>query len=159
MKVRRVTFGGTPGVMNSVDEILPRLWMGSVVSIWDADGLDLVVNLAQLTEVPNVKKYVRWEIDDGALPDLKRLNELVDLVTEHLCEGETVLIHCNAGVNRSGLLTTLVVREMENLTGPEALTLVRSKRPRGPFPNIVCNPAFESYVLSLGRPREVEKSA
>lgn len=152
------TFGSTPGVMMSADEILPGLWMGDFGSRLDAGNIDLVINLAQADDQfsePFGKGNMHWEIADGPLPDMGKMQSFVNIVTEALCEGETVLIHCNAGVNRSGLLTALVVREMENLTGIEALELVRSRRPRGPFPNIVCNPAFEAYVKGLPRPREV----
>jgi hypothetical protein len=61
--------------------------------------------------------------------------------------GYTTVIHCVAGRNRSGLIGALVIRERDNMTGPEALEEVRRLRPRS-----VDNDHFEQFLMSLGRP-------
>lgn len=62
--------------------------------------------------------------------------------------GHTTIIHCMAGRNRSGLIGALVLQQLENLTGPEALDRVRELRPRS-----VDNIHFEEFLMNLGRPR------
>lgn len=150
MEVRKVVFN-IP--MNTSDEILPNLWMGNIMSAQLVHGFDLVVNMAQDSPMPDTKEYYHWDIPDAEMPDdLGRLNALVTQVCRTHALGGKVLIHCNAGVNRSGLVTALVVRQLKGLTGTEAIDLVRSKRPKGPFPNIICNPHFESYLNTLEKP-------
>lgn len=53
-----------------------------------------------------------------------------------------VLVHCRGGKNRAGLVCTLIVAEMMNITNAEALCIVRKARP-GAVNNLV----FERYLL------------
>lgn len=71
-----------------------------------------------------------------------------DAALAMLAAGHTTIIHCMAGRNRSGLIGALVLQELDNLTGPEALERVRELRPRS-----VDNIYFEQFLMSLGRPR------
>jgi len=58
--------------------------------------------------------------------------------------GFAVLTHCNAGRNRSGLMSALLLREWLGLSGAEAMTHVRAARPRA-----LANPAFEAFLAGL----------
>ncbi len=65
--------------------------------------------------------------------------------TEHLLEtGHTVLVHCLAGRNRSAAVAALVLRRHGNLTGSEALALVRARRP-----GAVVNPVTAAWLTAL----------
>lgn len=56
-----------------------------------------------------------------------------------------VLVHCQAGLNRSSLITCRALM-LGGMTADEAISTVRSKR----SPACLCNPAFEEYLRSLG---------
>ncbi len=53
-----------------------------------------------------------------------------------------VLVHCHAGKNRAGLVSSLVVAEMNHVSYAEAMEHVRALRPRA-----LENKSFEKYLL------------
>lgn len=72
--------------------------------------------------------------------DVEQLTDLADWVNEAREKGPT-LVHCQAGLNRSALVTgfALVRAGME----PDAaIALLREKR----SPAVLCNPAFEAWL-------------
>ena len=85
--------------------------------------------------------YLRWAIEDGPLPDLGVLSALERLGVNFIQAGGAVVTKCNMGLNRSGLLSALIVSRLQSLSGAEALRYVRSK-----IPEAVRNPAFEAYL-------------
>ena len=111
-------------------------------------GITVVVNLIQIPDEdiagPDGVEYYMLPIADGKIKDPDILNRLADRLVQRIMEGKKVLIHCNAGRNRSGLLSALVVRRYYHISGQEALNYVRGKRPRA-----IANPHFESYLEGL----------
>ncbi len=73
--------------------------------------------------------YVWWPIDDGPIPDTGILNGLANLAAGFLNEGRKVLISCAAGINRSSLLSCLVMMKFLQIDAREAVELVRAKNP------------------------------
>lgn len=85
--------------------------------------------------------------DAGSLPDLAQLHEIAELVNEKKAEGPT-LVHCQAGLNRSGLVAALsLILEDEDRTPEEAINLLRSTR----CEMVLCNKTFEKYLLEYDR--------
>lgn len=70
--------------------------------------------------------------------------ELSDDVARRLSEGQVCLIHCQAGLNRSGLLAARTLMKRGH-TADEAIALLREKR----SPLVLCNDAFENWLRSL----------
>lgn len=71
-------------------------------------------------------------------------NLSVDDVETYIVNG--ALVHnCQAGLNRSALLTARVLMLDDGLTSVEAITLIREQR----SPACLCNKAFEDYLLDL----------
>jgi protein-tyrosine phosphatase len=62
------------------------------------------------------------------LPDPELLHSLTRWVHEQRLEGRTVLVHCEAGQNRSGLLTALYLIRFRGYRPRAAIDLVREKR-------------------------------
>jgi protein-tyrosine phosphatase len=58
------------------------------------------------------------------------------------------MVCCYYGVNRSGLIATLIVRQYAGVSGEEALRLVRRSR-KG---SVGGNPHFVNYLNGLGAP-------
>jgi protein-tyrosine phosphatase len=136
-------------------EIIPNhLWQGA----WPADlgvvveqlRLDLVVNLEFTQHDPLSQGNFSFETiwfpmhDSDTLPELPELHGICRCVTERIRRGERVLVHCAAGLNRSGLVTALVVRDYYGIEGSAAVDIVRSKRPWA-----LSNITFAEYVASL----------
>jgi protein-tyrosine phosphatase len=90
---------------------------------------------------PETKRTEFQMYDSGDLYD--DLNKVADVAYEAVQDGQT-LIHCQAGLNRSGLTAALVLRRMGR-TSQEAIDLLREKR----SPMVLCNKTFENYLLAL----------
>ena len=77
-------------------------------------GIDVVVDLhGDLDEhLPKRRHWgvaVHWPIEDGALPDPATVRSLAHFVRMLRGDGRRVLVHCQAGLNRSGLVTARVL--------------------------------------------------
>lgn len=112
-------------------EIVPGLWMsGSRAAIPDR-RFDRVVTLcAERNEhvaVPPGSAALSWRIADARLDDPEQAREWARRIAGWLEEGETVLVRCAAGLNRSGLVVarTLIERGMDP---HDAVILVRRRR-------------------------------
>lgn len=145
------------GVAADLSAIIPgRLWQsgtleaeGAMEAIRDA-GITYVVNLCGdgpvLSPPDPLRPFteVRWEIDDGPLPDLDQLDAVVSRVCAAIQQGERVLVHCYAGLNRSGLVNALVVRRLKGVSGAELVAYIRRRRP-----GALSNRRFVQHILSL----------
>ena len=72
---------------------------------------------------------VRYAFPDSTIDhiDLKRLRSLVDFTYQQWKEGDRVLVRCQAGLNRSGLVTALLLIK-DDLSPSSAIELIRVKR-------------------------------
>lgn len=88
--------------------------------------------------------YTHFPIPDGLLHTQPQLLELASDLADEITAGGCVLTMCNAGRNRSGLLSALIVRELLGLSGIEAVEHVQLHRPRA-----LANPGFVEFLLQL----------
>jgi len=110
-------------------------------------GVNLIKNFDEDIAGPDGLEYYSLPIADGKDWDQAMVMALSYRLAERIRQGERILVHCNAGRNRSGLVCALIVRELWGISGSEALEYVRMKRPRA-----VDNPHFEEYLRSLSWP-------
>ena len=91
-----------------------------------------VINLANNdTQFPQpLCAYVWMPIPDGPFPGLAWLEVAVGFVTAARKAGWGVLIHCSAGVSRSGMVDVAYHMKLNNWGVDEALAYVRNKRPQ-----------------------------
>jgi protein-tyrosine phosphatase len=139
-------------------ELVPgRLWHGGcpVDFGWVRDaGIDVIVDLADPDAYPPAEEiadltYLKCPLvdDDSSVPDPAVTVRLASFVSGLLDEGRRALVHCTFGRNRSGLITTLIVREQLGLSGAEALGYVQERRDR-----TVNNQAFARWLATLPAP-------
>lgn len=88
------------------------------------------------------------EMLDSASEDTALVDRFIPAIIDALNEGGNVLVHCQAGINRSNLTAALVLREWKGLTSREAIDMLREKR----SPLVLANKGFEKYLLSLDNP-------
>lgn len=79
--------------------------------------------------------------------DVETLESLSDEVVEALDAGGNVLVHCQAGINRSNLVATRVLMKKWGYSAKDAIALLRHKR----SPLVLANKTFENYLLSLDK--------
>jgi protein-tyrosine phosphatase len=122
----------------SIDEWKPIEDHG-ITAVIDLDGdLDLGI-----PNIPNHMLYVYFPIFDEGLPDLNKLHAVARLGARLVANGEKVLAHCGMGFNRSALVAGLILTYL-GMTGADAVTLLREKRPGALF-----NENFASYLAAL----------
>jgi hypothetical protein len=143
------------------DEILPNLWMGGTHEEDDfrsplynhADArvtskhFDFVASLYAWSKPADwfVREY-RYGVYDSKVEhlDLDQLLDLVDMVHSEWKAGNRVLVRCQAGWNRSGLVMALVLQK-EGYSAREAIALIKNKRDGHPL----CNAEFVKWLLSF----------
>jgi protein-tyrosine phosphatase len=108
------------------DEIVPGLWQSG--SPQPSEHWDAVIDLhGDAPPLEDVEFYVHWLIEDGPAPDPSTLAALADLVCDLRKAGKRVLVHCAAGINRSGLLAAAsLIRE--GYDADDAIETVRAAR-------------------------------
>lgn len=108
------------------NEIVPGIWQSG--SPEPGEHWDAVIDLhGSAPPLEDVEFYVHWLIDDGPAPDFTTLKSLADLVDDFRAAGRRVLIHCAAGINRSGLLSAAALIR-GGYDAEEAIDLVREAR-------------------------------
>ena len=136
-------------------QILPGLWQGGTleddkykqfsVPLISKREFDSVFTLYALANPVDwfVKEFRFGFMDDSNTEfDTALLKRVVALAHGDWKRGEKVLIRCQAGLNRSGLITALVLIR-EGYEASEAIKLMREKRNDW----VLFNPHFEKWIL------------
>lgn len=129
-----------------ISHIKGNLWMGGC-----KDGVRLPDEFVYVFSLYPWEKYQlpegckRREVtmyDAGSMPDIEQLHEIANEVNACVARGRT-LVHCQAGLNRSGLVTALSL-VLNGMEPNEAISLLRDKR----CPVVLCNETFERWIQS-----------
>lgn len=130
-------------------DVTGALWLGSMPGRWEPwsdflteaerAGLVLTLCLTEPDEIAELSPNYRRAIDGGGLPgqwlnvpirnyevpeDATDLRDAVDAVAATLRKGEAVLLHCAAGMGRTGTAAACVLKRL-GLPTEEALRRVR----------------------------------
>jgi hypothetical protein len=98
-------------------------WLPDEVSGWKAEDVDLVVSLLESEEVLELElgpeadlcrdrgiEFVSFPLPDRGVPtSLPKTIELARHLAKKIDEGESVAIHCRAGIGRSALIAACVL--------------------------------------------------
>lgn len=145
-------------------ETLPGLWQGGTMDRWAGDEwgetmvlgkpiskqqFDSVYTLyADAEAVDWFVKELRfgfWDSHDmGGVEIEQDLIDIVKMAHKDWKSGNKVLIRCQAGLNRSGIVMALVLIR-DGYSPAEAITLMREKRSEA----VLCNQAFARWLLNL----------
>jgi protein tyrosine phosphatase len=138
-------------------EVLPKLWQGGT----DDDDVfnqlykpaiskkdfDLVITAyASANPVDWFVKEIRFGFYDSDMKDFdpNDLKEIVRMAHAEWKRGQRVLIRCQAGMNRSGLIMALILIR-EGHTPQEAIDLIRAKRSK----HALFNGRFEKWLKEV----------
>lgn len=138
--------GNTPfscALMTKMDD---RLYLGGCI-----DGLMLPLEIEFVVSLypwetyrPNgkVKGELSIQLLDAAMDAPELFILAADAVREFSSRGPT-LVHCQAGLNRSGTVLALHLIRDRGMSAEEALAWMREKR----SPAVVCNAEFEAWLI------------
>lgn len=121
-----------------------NLWMGGCRDgVALPDHIDYVVSLYlwEQYELHPGALRVEFRMYDADLIDEATAISAARHVLEFLALG-TTLVHCQAGLNRSGLVAALALIA-QGRTAEQAIGLLRSRRSHA----VLCNPTFERALL------------
>lgn len=132
---------------------LEKLSFSLLIDAFEHYRIRYVIGLARAKNVMLQKledagyiQYFHYPIPDGKLSDAV-IGYTMRLATElvpYMLNGIGVLSHCNAGRNRSGLMSAILVHKLLYITGKSAMEIVRKERPRA-----IDNIYFEEFIRSL----------
>ena len=140
------------------NEVRPNLWMGGMyygphmTACVPEDQFDVVISMAGSSQAmrvnhPDVITH-SFYIDDGKLGpmELDMVHEAKDLTLKYLDEGKKVLVRCQAGWNRSGLVVAMVLLHLGDHKGAccprHAIGYIRKARGE----NALSNEWFVKYI-------------
>jgi hypothetical protein len=139
--------GDTPFDCPIISQIDGNLWSGGCPPVELPAYFRFVVNLYPWGRYPvaeGTTVLVATLYDSEDVPEPELLVVLADYINAVRKIGPT-LVHCQAGLNRSGLLTGLALVRA-GMTPDAAITLLRERR----SPAVLCNPAFETWLRKQG---------
>jgi len=127
-----------------ISHIEGNLWMGGAT-----DGLHLDDSFRHVVSLYPWERYdlgphtVRVEFkmyDSENIASASVISDIADYANFCIDNGKT-LVHCQAGLNRSGLITAMALIK-RGRTPEEAIALLREKR----HELVLCNGAFEEFL-------------
>jgi hypothetical protein len=127
-------------------EVEPGLWFGGAPEPRPPEGFDFIVNLVApwARYDPNGIECVNVAVEDGEVTAevAKQFGDLAHEVNRRRDLGQTILVHCQVGLNRSATVVALALM-LRGMAASDAIRLLREKRHR----LVICNPHFERWLL------------
>jgi hypothetical protein len=123
--------------------------------LWEFDSFeghvkprfDFIMNLYPWGKyvVPEGTEMVEYAAFDGTRVDYQGFQDCADMVVSKLDADKKVLVHCQAGLNRSSFVIALVLMQKYQMSTTEAVNTIRSTRSQ----MCLCNDAFLQYLRGL----------
>ena len=93
-------------------------------------------------------KYLHILSDDMGVPTFDDLKNSVDFIHQRIENNEPVMVHCLAGLGRTGTLLACYLIKYEKMTAEDAIQLVREKR-HGSIQSFVQEELIFQYAKTL----------
>lgn len=138
--------GNTPFDVPFISEIVPGLWQGGCQNgLILPEFIDHVVSLYPWEKYTIKHTAFRQEVEmyDSTDQPFDNVDTIAEAVNG-LREQGVVLVHCQAGLNRSSLVVARALM-LEGMSADDVIKLIREKR----SPACLCNPAFEEWLKGL----------
>ena len=138
--------GNTPFRADLISHITGNLWTGGCINgVRLPDDFKAVVSLypwEKYTLGPDTVRVEHRLYDSTEVPDVEQMFQVARQVRDFYAAGKT-LVHCQAGLNRSGLIAGLAL-VYDGCDPQWVVNLLREKR----SPAVLCNRAFERWLLA-----------
>lgn len=78
--------------------------------------------------VTNVK-YLHVPTEDYSAPDMEQIDQAVEFIQNRIESNEPVMVHCAAGIGRTGTILACYLVKYEKISAKNAIQKVRKERP------------------------------
>lgn len=148
---------------NNADLIVPRIWLGNKNASMDEgflrqNGINTVFNCTKdLPFHSSMRRRYRVPVDDNLEEEEIRNMELwsFEIVYKLLLEykeGNTILVHCAAGIQRSAAVVAMFLMVFTGMKHEDAMQYIRERRPIAFFKNanfLKSIQGFEKNIASI----------
>jgi len=74
-------------------------------------------------------KYLHMPTEDLSAPDMEKIDEAVDFIHKRIQSDEAVMVHCAAGIGRTGTVLACYLVKYKKMSVSDAIEKVRKERP------------------------------
>jgi Dual specificity phosphatase, catalytic domain len=120
-------------------------------------NVDVIANVDSFRfyDIPDGVVYLHFTYrDTDDVPDATELDAVATFLNDLRAAGKTVFVHCRLGLNRSALLTGLMLTD-EGYLAEDAIDRMRDLR----SPRVLENRTFKRYLLSVAGRRRADAAA
>jgi atypical dual specificity phosphatase len=74
-------------------------------------------------------KYLHVPTEDLSAPDIEKIDAAVEFINEQIKSKDPVMVHCAAGIGRTGTILASYLVKYQKMSAKEAIYKVREERP------------------------------
>ncbi|MDC8437491.1 MAG: dual specificity protein phosphatase family protein [Candidatus Nitrosotenuis sp.] len=77
----------------------------------------------------NGLEYLHVPTEDMTAPDIDKIDAAVEFIRERIQNNEPVVVHCAAGIGRTGTILASYLIKYQKMSAKDAIEMVREQRP------------------------------